>query len=135
MHPDKRRLGTLAAVMARTPEATPEAAISHMFTEHVDVAQRLLVLDALCAAAHELAGRPLMPPLTAPGILAIVWHLGRNRELFYVIPYNVKLLRLESRARSLVTGGVYKNFTSCDCGQSVANKSSGALFKAKPAVE
>lgn len=67
MHPDKRRLGTLAAVMARSPESTPDAAIAQMFTEHLDVSQRLLVLDALCAAAHELAGRRLMPPLTAPG--------------------------------------------------------------------
>lgn len=67
MHPDKRRLGTLAAIMALSPAAAPEAAISHMFSEHVDVSQRLLVLDSLCAAAHELAGRPLMQPLNAPG--------------------------------------------------------------------
>lgn len=67
MHPDKRRMGTLAAVMARAPDATPDSAIGQIFTEHVDVSQRLLVLDALCAAAHELAGTPLMAPLTAAG--------------------------------------------------------------------
>jgi hypothetical protein len=72
MHPDKRRLGTMAALMTRAPEATPAAAISHMFTEHVDVSQRLLVLDALAASAHELAGRPILQPLTAPGTNAFM---------------------------------------------------------------
>ena len=68
MHPDRRRLGSLAAVLAAAPQAAPGAAISHIFSEGVDVSQRLLVLDGLCAAAHELAGRPLLQPLSAtPG--------------------------------------------------------------------
>lgn len=68
MHPDRRRLGSLAAVLAAAPQAAPGAAISHIFSEGVDVSQRLLVLDGLRAAAHELAGRPLLPPLSAiPG--------------------------------------------------------------------
>eukprot|EP00892_Ulva_mutabilis_P011498 jgi/Ulvmu1/8720/UM047_0061.1 len=65
LHPDRRRIGALAAVLAAAPAAAPGAAISHMFTEGLDVSQRLLVLDGLRAAAHEMAGRPLLAPLTA----------------------------------------------------------------------
>lgn len=66
LHPHRRRLGSLAAVLAAAPHAAPGAAISHMFTEGLDVSQRLLVMDGLCAAACELAGRPLLQPLKAP---------------------------------------------------------------------
>jgi Telomere length regulation protein len=67
LHPQRRRLGSMAAALAAAPTEASDAVFEHMFTDNVDTAQRLLALDCFAAAACELAGAPSVPPLTAGG--------------------------------------------------------------------
>ena len=67
LHPDRRRLGSMAAALAAAPDAAAAALLEHMFTDNVATQQRLLALDTFSAAAAELAGAPTLAPLTATG--------------------------------------------------------------------
>lgn len=67
LHPQMRRLGSMAAALAAAPQEAADATFEHMFTDNVDTEQRLLALDCFAAAAAELSGEPRLPALTADG--------------------------------------------------------------------
>jgi hypothetical protein len=71
MHPHHRRLGSMAAVLVASPLPAADALFEHMFTDNVDVGQRLLALECFAAAASELSGEPLLQPLLPPGMIYV----------------------------------------------------------------
>jgi hypothetical protein len=59
----------MAAVLAIAPRPAAEALFEHMFTDNVDVGQKLLALECFAAAAAELSGEPHLQPLLPPGMI------------------------------------------------------------------
>ena len=80
LHPDRRRLGSMVAVLAAAPRAAADAVFGHMFTDNVDVSQRLLALEVFGGAAAELAGEPSVQPLLPPGAAARCAHPSERKE-------------------------------------------------------
>jgi hypothetical protein len=54
--PSQQRLDALVATIASDPLAAGGAVATSLYSPHLDMAQRLLVLDALCGGARALAG-------------------------------------------------------------------------------
>eukprot|EP00959_Pyramimonas_sp_CCMP1952_P237203 4957664-Pyramimonas_sp.AAC.1 len=55
-HVETLRAKALIALLARAPLPAGAAAAKEFYSPHVDVSQRLLVLDTMAAAAERLAG-------------------------------------------------------------------------------
>ena len=60
--PDERRRRALAALAALAPLPGGDALLAEVYSPHLDVYQRLIVLDALCGAAKEMAADPRRAP-------------------------------------------------------------------------
>lgn len=60
---EDQRLRSMVAVLALRPEGSGEALAADLFTPHLDMSQRLLALDTMCLAAHEISSGGAPPAL------------------------------------------------------------------------
>jgi hypothetical protein len=65
--PEAQRLRGLCALLAAQPASAGGAALAEVYSPHLDQYQRLLLLDGLCLAAHELCS-PLSAPRLEQGV-------------------------------------------------------------------
>ena len=64
--PEARRLHCLAALCALCPVPSGDTLVRELFSPHVDMHQRLLVLNALTAGAYEMSHPEQAPRLSLP---------------------------------------------------------------------
>lgn len=57
----------MVALLSTSPQVAGDALLGQVYSQHVDLGQRMFCLDAMTAAAQELSNEPVLPISLPPG--------------------------------------------------------------------